>query len=192
MTAAPPRKAADRDPSAYVLLEVEAVPNALGAYVCAISLGGKRVLTLNREQAAAYVTEVTWAVTCAEYDAAVRAQLTAAKMDRTTTAMVVHNIRGNRRPILASATAPLELNPIVSSRTHQPIMQARLGGKRWQWDMDTTRQHARHVLEVSLGADMDAQYFRFLRDCNLEEDIARHYVTGLREYMASYNPPSAG
>lgn len=157
-----------------------------GRYLCTLALGSKTLRTLERDAAAAYVAEVTWAVTCAEYDAAVLRQLIDAKMDPGLMAHIILALRNDRRPVVASATTPLRFTPIVSNRDRVARLSMRLEGsdRDWTWELDTARQHVQQVMEVVAGVDLDAAYFRYLRNgVGLDEEEARTYVRMLREHM---------
>lgn len=169
----------------YAYLAVASEANAVGVYTCVLSLGEERLRVLNREAALAYATEVTWAITCAEYDAAVLAQLMAVKdMDMGAVRYVVQGIRRDRRPVLSAATHPLTFEAIVSHRDKVARVNVKHGEAWWTWDLDAARKHVQQVLEVSAGGDMDAVYLRYLKSAvGLDDQWARGMVGLLREHM---------
>lgn len=165
-------------------LTVSSEVSAVGTYMCVLSLGPRRLRVFDRDQAAAYVAEVTWAIVCAEYDSGVLAQLRETDMELGMVGMVIRELRANRRPILDSATAPLRITPIVSQRDRVGRLTVQCSETPgWQWDVEEARQHASQVAEVSAAVDMDGFYLRQLKTFGLEDKVARAYVHELRNHL---------
>lgn len=172
----------------FAYLGVSSDVSALGTYTCQLTLGQELLRVLDREEALTYCTELTWAITCAEYDAAVLKQLKAVEgLEMVHVTMVVQGIRQDRRPVLSSPTHPVSYEPIVSHRDLQPRITAVCGDTRWQWDLDVARQHVSQVMEVAAGVDMDASYFQYLRSAvDVDMGTARNMVRLLREHMPGH------
>jgi hypothetical protein len=174
------------DDSGQFSLWVESVGTASGGYTCAIKADERLLRILSPADANAYAAEVEWATVCAEHDAAVIKQLTAAEMDLKVVAQTISQLRAGRRPIRHDRTAPLRLASIVSSRDHVGRVTGDLAGVTFQWELDEARQHARYVRECSLVADLDLSYRTFLRgQVGLEAEQAQAYVSLLRNFTPS-------
>lgn len=173
------------DDQPFVYMGVCSDVGALGTYICTLELDNRPLRALSPAEALAYVTELMWAVTCAEYDAAVLAQLTAVKkLDMEHISWVMRGLREDRRPVQPAATYPVVYTPIVSARDHLPRVTAQCGQTKWQWETEVARQHCQQVLQTSAGVDMDAAYYKHLTGfLGLPEGTAREMVGGLREYL---------
>ncbi len=189
-----PSPAAEPEPFSYLAVVSEG--NAFGGYRCAVQYGGHPLMDLDPDRAAAYATEVTWAITCAEYDAGVFKQLNdMVGMPLEATVHVLRTLRNQRRPILGAATHPLQYEPILSNRDKVPRLLVRLAPEawrnrfpeehaKWQWDLPEARQHVAQVMEVSAGVDLDVAYLRLLKtEVGLEPREAQAVVNGLREFL---------
>ena len=169
-----------------VALSVVVEPRARG-YVCAMYLGEELLRVLDRDGAAAYCAEWTWAITCAEHDAAVTQHLTARGIPKRYVVQAVRHLRNDRRPILAAALDPVEdLATIVSAETKQGLINGRVRQVPFQWDLDMARTHVMYVAEVSAGVDLDTAYAAHLRGViGLDDTEAHAAVIGLRSFMPS-------
>ncbi len=176
------------DAEQAMVLAVASEPDADGRFGLTITLSGEPVRSLDSESAHAYVGELMYALACAEYDAAVLAQLTEVPgLHRALVGRTIRELRQRRRPILAAATAPLVLTPIVSASDRVPRMQVTCGDVGWQWEMSDVRQHVLHVLEVSVGVELDGLYLSDLQtDIGLDERRARGFVSLLREHRPDW------
>lgn len=156
-------------------------------YVCALYLGEELLRVLDRETAAAYCTEWTWAIACAEHDAGVVQQLSTMGVANKYVRQMIRHLRNDRRPILAAALDPVaDLSTIVSAQTRQGLIGGNVRGVPFQWDLDTARTHVTYVMEVVAGVDLDTQYAQHLRGIiGLDEAEADAVVLGLRGFMPS-------
>lgn len=156
-------------------------------FVCAMYLGEELLRVFDRDAAAAYCAEWAWAITCAEHDAAVLAQLTEMEIPRKFVGQAIRHLRNDRRPILAAALDPVEdLATIVSATTRQAMINGRVRQVAFQWDLETARTHVMYVAEVSAGVDLDTQYAQHLRGIiGLDDTESNAYVRLLRNYMPS-------
>ncbi len=161
-------------------------PRGRGGYICAMYLGGRLLRALDADAAAAYCAEWTWAISCAEHDAAVLKQLTEMGIAKRYVAQPIRHLRADRRPIIEAAAAPVTLAPIVSGRTGEGLVQGSVDGVRFQWDLTTARTHVMYVAEVSAASVLDTAYSTHLRGIiGLDDTDASKYVTRLRSYMPS-------
>lgn len=170
----------------FQYLGVVSWANKRGGYDCVLRWGREPVKTLNREQALLYVAEVSWALTCAQFDAAVLAQ--AMELDpeggKHIGGVILTALRLDRRPPVPAVTAPLVFTPIVSGRDFAPRINGRYGKTQWTWDLDTARQHITHVLTVAAGVDLDTAYLRYLKHTmELDDRHARGWVDLLTQHI---------
>lgn len=165
-----------------------------GTYVTTVHAGEDVAVTLDRDRAVAYAVAVLAATTRARYDAAVWRQMLTISGGRAAgdgaeeiAALVVRGLREDRPPIDDSATAPLAFEPFVSHRTKEPGVFVSLNGKKIsQWDVSDAEGHALHVLQIMLGVDLDASYWRHLiGTVGLEDWRARAIVGDLGKYHDS-------
>ncbi len=158
-------------------------------YVVTLEVDDDTAVALDRERATAYALGVLDAAHRAAYDAAVFRQLTATlRLDEPTAGQMLVDLRADRPAPDHWATTPLVLVPGVSAFTGKPFVAIEVKGKRvGQWSVEDTRQHALHVLESLVVADLDAGYHRALvgsvgietwRARNVVADIANHRDDG--------------
>ncbi len=157
-----------------------------GTYVTTVQATDDIAVTLNRRRATAYATALLTAIGYAEYDAAVYRQLVHLGIGEGLAAQCIADLRADRPPINDFATAPLRFVPLVTAGKKEPALYLELNGDRIaQWTAADGRQHAGHVLEVSVGVDLDAAYYRFLRGTvGLDDGRARAVVGTLGEHRA--------
>lgn len=168
-------------------------------YRCVLYLGEEVLRVFDRDSAAAYCAEWSWAIGCAEHDAAVLAQLTKMEIPTRYLKAAIRHLRADRRPILESALAGISVSPIVSNSTREGMLDGTVRGVRFQWDLTTARTHVMYVMEVSAGVDLDDAYAAHLRGVvGLDEAEADRYVSSLRNFMPSSThdhpdpPPTPG
>lgn len=169
-------------------LGVASTVSPLGVYQCTLLYDGVVLRNLDRAEALAYATEITWAITCASYDAAMHAQLSAVKNMKTEhVGWVIGGVRSDRRPMLAAATFPLEVEPIVSRKDLVGRVNFRYQDQFWTLELEDARNHVAQVLEVSAAVDMDAAYYQRLTGfLGLPEGSARSMVSFLRNHLPGY------
>lgn len=182
----------DEQGKPFGVLAVISDVSALGTYMTVLELDGQPLRSLDREQALAYAQEMTWAIACAEYDAAVLAQLADVPgLDMGAVVTVVRRLRADRRPILAAATHPLEVTPIVAQSDRKARLTVKCGETGWQWDLDAARQHVTQVLEVSAAVDLDASYLTLIKTAiGLDDEHGRLMVRVLRNFMPNTQDPA--
>ncbi len=149
--------------TAVQTLTVESDRTLDGVYIPTVSLDGRHLLTLDRERAGRYVAAWADAIARAEFDAAVYAQLTGIGLDeQTAVATIVHDLRPDRPPLDADATAPLRLEPILSQRTKRGQVAAFLGDELvLQLDAPAVYHHIGVVLPVVMTCELDGDYRRY-------------------------------
>ncbi len=154
-----------------------------GAYVTTVEYGQDIALPLGRDEAVRYALAVMQACRYAEYDAAVWAQLTGeVKMKQHLAAFAIKQLRKDRPPLDAEATAPFGFDPVFSHVSGEPALLIAIHGTR-VGDIATAAglEHAMHVLLSSALADVDGVYLGFLRETGLDEQAALHLVGKLRD-----------
>lgn len=165
-----------------------------GNYQLAIHFDDDTSRVLDRDAAYAYASTILDATERAEYDAAVIRQFTdAMKVPQALAAHSVADLREDRPPLDLAAIAPLDLQPGVSRQTGAPFLTVRRGGQPiGQWSTADAQGHALHVLRAVHAVPLDAAYRRYLiGHVNVEPQIARNMVGGLREHRSDA-PPGAG
>lgn len=179
----PPETAAhddhDHDHSNSLWVTSELTPT--GVYVTTVHLGDKVMCVLDRDAALRYAAAFTQAVAYARYDASVFAQLkNVLKGDLRSVGYMIDQLREDRPPVPADATAPMVLGPIVSRQDHKPRLTIDDNrGRIATLDAADAEQHAMHVLELSVTVDLDAAYARLLRSTIGLEDQKAQGMVGL-------------
>lgn len=151
-------------------------------YVASVEFSGDRAIVLTPERATAYTRAVLDAAGRAEYDSAVFDQMKS-KVEVDAVAQVILDLRKDRPPLDVEATAPLRLDPGVNSKG-KPFLGLFVDDKQiGQWDVDDARQHAMHVMEAPLAADLDAAYRRVLMGMvGLDRAVAENVVDDLGKH----------
>lgn len=170
-----------------VTIWIKTQPDINGIYRVAIEFGEDQSVFLGPADAMVYVSEILRAVACAEYDAAVLAQMTKVipkkkNLAAETAAMVIVDLRKDRSPLKWST--PLALVPGVSNRNAKAFLTVELNGKPiGQWDADDAREHATGVVEAVHAADLDGDFYRLLRGTmDLDDRTARAAVGDLAKH----------
>lgn len=148
-------------------------------YVVTLSIDDDHSIVLDRERAVEYVWALLTIVGCSEYDAAVLGQVTRKMgLGLDVAGQLILDLRKDRPPVDADATKPIKFEPIVSQRTHRPLLHLRVDGELvGQWEVSDARQHALHVLDAMVVADLDGAYYRCLTGLlGVEEPRARNVV----------------
>lgn len=147
------------------------------AYVVTLEASDDTAVTLDPQRALRYAWGVLDAAHRAVYDAAVNRQL-AALTDKNAAAQMINDMRQDRPPLDADATAPLAFEPGVSVFTGEPFLVVMVNGERQgQWTYGDAREHAMAVLETVVVADLDSGYYRALIGAvGLDEGRARQVV----------------
>jgi hypothetical protein len=157
-----------------------------GTYITTVHADDDTAITLDRDQAVAYAMAVMSAVTRAQYDAAVIAQMAHIGLPLPAAAQAVRGLRADRPPIDDKATAPLRFEPIVKSKSRQPVIHVHLGDRiLTEWTPAETQGHAMYVLQVAAGVDLDAAYRRYLvGPVGMDDPTARAVVGDLGKYLS--------
>jgi hypothetical protein len=167
----------DHDHSNSLWVTSELAPT--GVYITTVHLGDKVMCVLDRAAALRYASAFTQAIAYARYDASVFAQLmNIFKGDMSHVGFMIDQLRKDRPPLPADATAPLVLGPIVSREDHKPRLTLDDDrGRVATLEASAAEQHAIHVLELSASVDLDAAYVRLLKSTvGLEDPEARAMV----------------
>ncbi|GAB3224204.1 hypothetical protein GCM10027447_12590 [Glycomyces halotolerans] len=171
----------ERDYENATWVESELMPD--GSYTVGIHYTPDQSTALGAPLARAYVREVTKAVACAEYGAAVLKQLTTIGVDDAHAAPTVGDIMGDR---WAGVELPggARIVPIIAQRDREPYVRIDIGGDPLtQWSPAEAMDHAVNVLLVAATVPLDTDYLKFLRGpLNLPEDKARGLVADLAEH----------
>lgn len=164
---------------------VNSAPTVDGsAYVVTLEADDDTAITFDRDRAATYALGVLDAAHRAAYDAAVFRQMTVKLgMGQADAAHVVVDLRQDRPPLASEPAAPLELDPGVNDEG-RPFLGVLVNGKRvGQWTVEDARQHALHVLESVVVADLDAGYYRALTGLvGVDDTRARQAVADIAEH----------
>lgn len=151
-------------------------------YVVTLSMSEDLAFTLTPIRASAYATALLAAVADAEYDHAIFRQITEkVGMAEELAFQLVRDVR-NERP--QREAAGLKFIPGVSARKRHPFVQVTSNNQEvGQFDTDSARRHALHVLEAVPAADLDAAYLKVLRaTIGLDENRARQIVENVGEF----------
>jgi hypothetical protein len=154
-----------------------------GHYFPAVQPSEDVSIPLDGDRAIQYALAFLTAVGRAQYDAGVLYQLRQL-IGVDAAASAVGALRDDRAALDDVATAPLRLQPAVSS-AGEPVLQVYLNGKPLtQWSPEQAAQHALHVLQVLVGVSLDAAYLRFLTArVGLPEDVARAVVYDVGQHQ---------
>jgi hypothetical protein len=148
---------------------------------------------LDREEALSYAHAVLMAASCAEYDAAIVAQMRKVLGTMSTEqmnellALLVTDFRKRRPPIRRpmegvtrwghgkkvrnSPTDVMELVPGVSAFTGKAFLTVMIKGEAvGQWTVEDAREHATIMLETVSVAELDTAYLATLLDTVLDPD----------------------
>ena len=156
-------------------------------FIATIHVNDDLSIPLSRSHALSYAAAaIRWAG-IAEFEAAVAAQVraTAKEGDGDENVVVVLSaLRQRRNSPPESSTKPLRYTPIVSARDGRPYVQVHIEREPLtQWTPEDVRQHAMHVLECAVAAELDGQYFSVLaKTIGTPAEVARAAVMGLREH----------
>lgn len=168
----------DRDYENATWVESELMPD--GSYAVGIHYTPDKSTALGAPMARAYVRDVSKAVACAQYGAAVLKQLTTIGIDDNNALPTVGEIMGER---WAGVELPggARIIPLISQRDRKPYVRIDIGGDPLtQWSPADATDHALHVLMVAATVPLDTAYFEFLRaTLNLPEEKARGLVGDL-------------
>ena len=161
-----------------------------GTYVVTVQAGQDVALTLPPDRAVGYVLAVLAVCAAAEFDAAVVTQFTRLGLSVEDAALSVRDLRADRPPVDPAATAPLLFVPVVKSRSRRPVIHLLVDGEVvGEWEPDEVREHAMHVLDAVVVADLDAGFRRFLvGTVGLDDETARAAVGDLQRHRL----PAAG
>lgn len=155
-----------------------------GTYIATLELGDDLSVPLDRDAAIRHAMAVLTADQYAQYDAAAIDQLTG-ELDfalQDAVGLIV-SMRGDRPPLDPADTAPLRLEPGVSLTTRKAFVGIWLGDRQiGQIDSAAAMQHASYVLQVTIAADLDAAYHRWLRASGVDDNRARAVVADIRDW----------
>jgi hypothetical protein len=159
------------------------------AYRVAITLDGRTYARLDARSALAHAAAVLAHAQHAEYDAAVLTQLHTLGLPIEAAGESIAGLRDKRRVPSAADTAPLRLEPGVTT-AGKPFIAIKLHGEPvGQWDIPDARAHAMYVMEAVEGARLDTDYRNYLvQEVGLDDNRASQVVHGL----ADHRPPYAG
>lgn len=155
-----------------------------GTYIATLELGDDRSVPLERDAAIRHAMAVLTADQYAQYDAAVINQLTG-KLDFSLqdAAELIAGMRADRPPLNPDDTAPLRLEPGVSMATREAFIGIWLDDRQiGQFDSASAAQHARCILQVTIAADLDAAYHRWLRATDVDDNRARAVIADVRDW----------
>ena len=149
-------------------------------YVVTIEASADRAVTLTPDSALRHAGAVMTAVARAEHDAAVYRQLGKLVPDQRAVGELIVDLRADRPELDHAATEPLRIQPGVNQKG-KPFLVLFLDDKPvGQWDPADARHHALGVIEAVAAADLDAGYYRCLRNLvGIDENRARHAVADL-------------
>jgi hypothetical protein len=175
---------ADDDPTT---LWVTTEAAADGTYIPSIEISDDQSVPLTRDTAIRHAMAVLTASQYAQYDAAVIRQLTdKLDMPLDMAAEAVVSLRADRPPLDEADTAPLVLSPGVSGTSREAFVGVWLGNRQvGQFDAESAAQHANYVLQVTIAADLDGAYHRWLRTAGIDDNRARAVVADLRDWRTS-------
>ncbi len=153
----------DAADQAEQILTVQSDRTFDGVYIPTVLVDDRIIVTLDRERAVRYAAAWADAIARAEFDAAVFAQLTGIGIpEQDAVATVVYDLRPDRPPLDAEATAPVRLEPILSARTRRGQVAAYIGDEHViQLDAPSVYVHVAKVLAVAATCDLDAAYARY-------------------------------
>lgn len=154
-------------------------------YMVTLTMGEDTAVVLDRDRATRYIWALNSAINYAAYDAAVVAQMRSKPgLPIEAVGQLIVELRSDRPPIDDEATAPFRFDPLIASKSLQPLLHVYMRGKPLgQWTLDAARQHIRHVMEVLATADLDAAYHRCLVGViGIESPRARNVVMDLAEW----------
>lgn len=155
-----------------------------GTYIATLELGDDLSVPLNRDTAIRHAMAMITAAQYARYDAAVISQLTG-KLDFALpdAAELIAGMRDDRPPLNPDDTAPLRLEPGVAMATREPFIGLWCGQRQiGQLDAPSAEQHASYMLQVTIAADLDGAYHRWLRTAGIDDNRARAVVADLRDW----------
>jgi hypothetical protein len=152
-------------------------------YVVTVEVSADRAITLTPQSAPRYAMAILAAVSRAEYDAAVFAQMSPLINDLKAVGQLISDLRKDRPDIDISATAPLEIRPGVN-KDAKPFLTVLIDGEPvGQWTIDDAYEHVRVALQVSAVADLDAGYYRVLTGIvGIEPAKARSIIEDLQHH----------
>jgi hypothetical protein len=158
-------------------------------YMVSLTVGEDVAVALDRDRADRYIWAINAAINYAAYDAAVVRQMKSRPgLPMEAIGQLIVDLRKDRPPIDADATAPFRYEPVVAAKSLTPFLHIHVGGKRLgQWTLDDARQHIRHVMEVLTTADLDAAYYRCLVGLvGTEPPRARNVVMELAKWREEF------
>lgn len=143
--------------------------------------------TLTPPDALDYARALLRAAHVAWHDAAVARQMKSMGLSFEDIAGTLEDLRKDRPPVEDCATDPLTFSPIVNKR-FEPHLAIKVDGEQiGQWSFVQAEEHALHILGSVGVADLDAAYYRMLKDTvGLEERVARAAVGNLAEYRDGF------
>ena len=188
--------------SLQVISGIDIVPGS--PYIAEVRPTDDVAISLTRDKALAYAAAVWAAGMRAVYLAGVRAQMRDVLSGRgrspgqpdaeETARRMVREFAQELPPLDVDATAPLQFEPDVRRSTGQPVVRILLDGKPHDiWSPDSARHHARCVIDVAIGADLDTAYRTYAAGViGVEEQRARAMVHDLGKYLARFDDPDPG
>lgn len=164
-------------------------PTLDGVYRATVEIGEDVARVLTPTQAQAYAHVFIESAVRATYDAAVYAQMRDLGLDHNSAGLCVMDLREERPELDMGPVKPLRLEPGVNAKG-QPFIGIHLAGRDGkeepyaQVDIRQAKHHAMSVLEVSIAADFDSAYLRFLKGMDIPDEKARAAVGALAEHQA--------
>lgn len=169
------------------VIEVSSEVTPEGAYVLTVRPTPDVSISLGRDRAIRYGLSVLTAVRYADYEAAVWAQMHAAGPGEMGAWLALTALREQRRALDHEATAPLTFDPILSSTTRTGMIRVLLDGRQIaQLETAAAAEHAHGVLGILAVAELDALYYRWLRDGVTDEPTARHIIGDLAKHHSGW------
>jgi hypothetical protein len=154
-----------------------------GDYVVTVQAGDDFALPLGHERGIRYAVAVLAAAQYADYEAAVFAQLAAAKLPGDLALFALAELRNARPAIDPEATAPLGFEALLSSTTRRGLVKVMLHGRQIaQLETAAAAQHAQDVLSLLVAVDLDAAYYGWLMSGVVDEPTARRTVHDLAQW----------
>ncbi len=190
MTASPAPPAASVD-TPVLLVDSRRQPDGSYQVVVLVSPADRPPveLCLSPGMARRYAEAVIAAATRAAYEAAVLAQLVDRGVEVKAAARVVVGMRETAPPLDHEATAPLAFTPIVAHGSLSPMVDLQLHGEDLgTLDLASARSHGYHLLDVVIGAELDAEYCRYLiGHIGVDEVVATNQLADLGCYRFGYD-----
>jgi hypothetical protein len=183
----------EQEPAA-TWVRTEPVPGGTG-YMVVVEVGDDVSRALTPQLATDFASHLHRVAAIAEYEAAVLAQLTRGlKLPKSAAVQVILDMRADR-PETRPGTWPLDLVPGVAIRDGSPFISVALPHRKkpfGQWDPDSARRVAGHLLEAIAAADLDLAYHRELVGAvGVTAEVAGQVIDDLAKWRPVDDDPRA-